>query len=441
MHMGSGRRTVVTRAAAPVLAALVMSLLPAPAAAVGWQGPEELAAKVFIGAAVTVTARDGSSTAVWSQEDALGAERVFLRRITRDGRMLRPLKVSPPDLSPSFYDVAVDDDGDAVVVWQVDAPYPVQEQIVARRVSRSGALGPVVRVSNEAETSTRPNVAVSPSGVATIVFSRGVPTSEDNTVVRRLRLNSTLSRATYLPWAYGLLKPVSSRSGHVAFVMSPTVDRRGFVARVDPDGDIHLRRLTADLPGADGAASVDLDRRGNARLVVSRADGSRAWVRVWRVGGRLEPARRVTPTGSAADWVHVRTDLDGDTTVLWGAYRDDVSALSLRARSWRGDRLGPVVRLGRMDGPVMPSGGELPSWSIDVDDDGDGVLAWEVWSDRIVDTFVRTRVVNRDGSLGRQRDLGRGGAPSVAVAPAGRARLTLWSDVRDETQLLLWTRG
>lgn len=441
MRMGSGRRTVTTRAAAPVLAALVMSLLPAPAVAVAWRGPEELAAKVFIGAAVTVTARNGSSTAVWSQDDANGAQRVFLRRITRDGRMLRPLKVSPPDLSPSFYDVAVDDDGDAVVVWQVDAPYPVQEQVVARRVSRTGELGPVVRVSNEAETSTRPSVAVTPSGVATVLFARGVPTSEDNTVVRRLRLDSTLSRPTYLPWAYSLLKPVSSRSGHVAFVMSPTVDGRGFVARVDPDGDVHVRRVAGDLPGGEGDASVDLDRRGNAYVVVSRADGSRAWARVWRVGGRLEPARRVTPKGNAVEWVHVRTDLSGDTTVLWSAYRDDVSALSLRARSWRGDRLGPVVRLGRMDGAVVPVGGELPSWSIDVDDDGDGVLAWEVWSDRLVDSFVRTRVVNRDGSFGRQRDLGRGGAPSVAVAPAGRARLTLWSDVRDETQLLLWTRG
>ena len=428
--------------AAAVIAALGASLLPAaPAAAVGWQGPEELAAKVFIGAAVTVTARDGSSTAVWSQEDALGAERVFLRRISPTGRMRKPSIVSPADQAPVFYDVAVDDDGDAVVVWQVDAPYPVQEQIVARRVSRSGELGPIVRVSNEAETSTRPNVAVSPSGVATIVFSRGVPTSQDNTVVRRLRLSNTMSRPTYLPWAYSLLKPASSRSGHVAFVMSPTVDQRGFVARVDPDGDVHVRRVAGDLPGGEGDASVDLDRRGNAYVVVSRADGSRAWARVWRVGGRLEPARRITPKGNTVEWVHVRTDLSGDTTVLWSAYRDDVSALSLRARSWRGERLGPVVSLGRMDGAVVPVGGELPSWSIDVDDDGDGVLAWEVWSDRLVDSFVRTRVVNRDGSFGRQRDLGRGGAPSVAVAPAGTARLTLWSDVRDDTQLLLWTRG
>jgi hypothetical protein len=425
----------------PVLAALVMSLLPAaPATAADWRGPNELAAKVFISPAVIVSARDGSSTAVWSQDDALGRERIFLRRITPAGRLRPPVVVSAPGPYPASFDVAVDDDGDAVVVWQVRAPYPVQWQILARRVSRTGERGPIVRVSDEAENSGRPFVALTPSGVATIVFDRGVPTSEDNTVVRRLRLNSSLSRPTYLPWTYILEKPASSRSGHVAFVMSPTVDRRGFVARVDPDGDVHVRRLTGDLPGNDGDASVDLDRRGNAYVAVSRADGSRAWVRVWRVGGRLERARRITPEGHAADRVQLRTDLTGDATVLWGDYRGDGSGFSLRARSWRGDRLGPVVRLGRMDGPETPSGGELPSWSIDVDDDGDGVLAWEVWSDDLVDTFVRTRVVKRDGSFGQLRDLGEGAAPVVAVAPGGAARLTMWSDVRDETQLLLWTR-
>jgi hypothetical protein len=431
----------MARMALAALGALVMPLLPAgPAKAAEWSGPEELAAKVFILPAVIVTARDGSSTAVWTQEDAQGRERIFLRRITAAGRMRPPVVVSAPDPNPAGYDVAVDDDGDAVVVWQVDADYPVQWQVLARRVSRTGELGPIVRVSDEAETSDRPSVAVTPSGVATIVFDRGVPTSDDNTVVRRLRLDSSLGKPTYLPWVYVLEKPVSSRSGHVAFVMSPTKDRRAFVARVDPDGDVHVRRLTADLPGNDGVAAVDLDRRGNAYAVVSRADGSRAWVRVWRAGGRLEPARRITPEGQAADWVHLRTDLAGDATVLWGDYRGDGSGFTLRVRTWRGDRLGPVARLGRMNGPEPVSGGELPSWSIDVDDDGDGVLAWEVWSDDLVDTFVRTRVVRRDGSFGRPRDLGTGAAPVVAVAPAGAARLTMWSDVRDDTQLLLWTR-
>jgi hypothetical protein len=146
------------------------------------------------------------------------------------------------------------------------------------------------------------------------------------------------------------------------------------------------------------------------------------------------------PTGQEADWVHLRSDLSGDTMVLWADGRD-TGSYSLRARAWHDGRLGPVSGLGRMDGPELPSGLELPSWSIDLDNDGDGVLAWEVWSNDLVDTFVRTRVIRRDGSFGGPRDLGTGGTPVVAVAPAGTARLTLWCDVPEITQLLLWTRA
>ena len=424
-----------------VLALLMALLLVRPATAADWSGPEELAAQVFILPAVIVTARDGSSTAVWTQDDADGRDRVFLRRITATGRMRPLVPVSDPEQSPAHYNVAVDDDGDAVVVWQAPADYPVQWQVFARRVSRTGGLGPVVRVSDGAETSTTPSVAVTRTGVATIVFDRHLQTPDDyDTVVRRFRLDSSLGMPTYLPWAYVGAQPVSSRSGHVAFVLSPTVDGRAFVARADPDGDVHARRLSADLPGDDGIAAVDLDRQGNAYAVVSRADGSRAWVRVWRSNGRLQPARPVTPRGEEVDWVHVRTDLAGDTTVLWGDYRESRASYSLRARSWSGDRLGPVARLGRMDGAELPCCAELPSWSIDVDDDGDGVLAWEVASPELPDVVIRTRVVRRDGSFGRPRDLGTGEAPVVAVAPGGAARLTAWSDVQDDTQLLLWTR-
>jgi hypothetical protein len=273
-------------------------------------------------------------------------------------------------------------------------------------------------------------VAVTPAGVATIIFDRGVPTAAENTVVRRLGLDSSLGEPTYLPTSYVGSLPVSSRSGHVAFAISSADGALG--VRVDPDGDVHVRRLAADLPGPDGPVAVDLDRRGNVYAVVSRLDRSRAWVRVWRVGGRLERARRVTPKGEEAIVVQLCTDLAGDTTVLWGEYRPNSSGYSLRARSWRGDRLGPVVRLGPLDGPET-QGIVSPRWTIDVDDDGDGVLAWEVWSYVPFDTTVRTRVIRRDGSFSRRsRDFGSSGDPDVAVAPGGVARLTFGS-------VVLWT--
>jgi len=292
---------------------------------------------------------------------------------------------------------------------------------LARRVSRTGELGPLVHPSDPAETSTVPSVALTPSGVATLVFDRGISSGDRTTVVRRLRLNSSLSAPTYLPYAGLGARPVSSRSGHVAFSLSPTDAGRAYLARVNPDGEVHLRRLAADLPGGEGASEVGLDRHGNAYAVVSSTEGDRAWVRVWRVGGRLTAARRLTPKGQEADWVRLRTDLSGDTMVLWADLRASGSSFTLRGRAWHDGRLGPVTNLGRLDGPEPPFGGELPSWSIGLDDDGDGVLAWEVWSDALTDTFVRARVVHRDGTFGPPRDLGgAGGAPMGCGGPGRR---------------------
>jgi len=103
--------------------------------------------------------------------------------------------------------------------------------------------------------------------------------------------------------------------------------------------------------------------------------------------------------------------------------------------------LGLIANLGRLDGAEVGPADELPSWNIDLDGDGDGIVAWQVWSDDLVDTFLRARVVRRDGTLGQPRNMGTGSSPVVAVAPSGNVRLTLWSGVQDVTQLLLWTRA
>ena len=427
-----------------VVAALVLLQVPSTAGAERWRGPRELAAETFIRPAEIDTARDGSTATVWIQPGADGENRLYYRRITPAGRLKPRITLSKPYPRPAVYDVAVDDDGDAVVVWQayVYEPTDVQWQVFARRVSKRGHLGPVVRISDRDETSDVPRVAVAPRGVATVVYTRGVPTAPDNTVVRRLWRDSSRGRPAYLPRGYVGSPPAVSRSGHVAFVVAPTDEGQPeLLVRVDPDGDVRKRELRRGVRGGVSLAEVDVDRHGNAYAVLQRADANRAWVRRWPVGAKpLGKARRVTPRGQQPAWVEVRTDLAGDAVVLWAEHRANQPSFTLRARTWRGERLGRVADLGRMDGPEIHGGIELSSWSLDLDDDGDGVLAWEVYRERIVDTIVRTRAVGRDGRFGRARDLGQGGSPAVAVAPRGQARLSLWSDKQDDTQLLLWTR-
>ena len=141
-------------------------------------------------------------------------EELWARRITARGALRAPVKLSPPDSELSDYDVALDDDGDAVVVWG-DANYPGPRQIFARRLSRTGALGPIVRVSDPAEISWSPEVAISPRGVATIVYEEPRETQDDvsNTIVVRLGRDNDLGPRTILPDDQYLLIPLSADRG------------------------------------------------------------------------------------------------------------------------------------------------------------------------------------------------------------------------------------
>jgi hypothetical protein len=424
------------RTALMTVAVLVLGLAPASAGESGWRPPKVLVADDFVTPAVLATDRDERGIAVYvSNAFGPAGDELRARRITASGALRTPVTLASRGVITS-YDVAVDDDGDAVVVWQEPAEYPVQWQVFARRLSRTGRLGPVVRVSDKAETSDSPQVAVTPGGVATIVYRRGGPTSNPATAVLRLNRRSNVTRRAYLPATGQAGTPVASRSGHVSFGLTATSAGVARAVRVDPDGDIHVRRLTRDLPGSSyGTGGVGVDRRGNVYAVI-RGKNSQVWVRTWRRDGSLGAARKVAPRRKQAFWLLIRTDLEGDSIVLWASYAKSGGWLRVFARSWQG-RLGPVVRLGRMDGPVHVNV-HLPSWSAAVDDDGDGVLAWERHIDG--EDFLRVARVTRAGRFTAVRKRGRGASPDVASTPSGRLLLAYYRDESRYSKLLLRTR-
>jgi hypothetical protein len=274
------------------------------------------------------------------------------------------------------------------------------------------------------------------------VYSIGQPTNDDHTVVRQLNTDNSLSDPDVLPWGYTNGPPAVSRSGYVAFALSPNrpEDPTTFAVRIDPHGHLRRQALGDDLAGHDGMASVTIDRAGNVRALVSRRDQSRAWVREWTVAGRLLPALKVTKIGQAANWVLMVSDLDGDCMVLSADIHPHNADFNLRARSWIGSRLGPVQFLGSMTGPYIVGGGQIeaPTWSVQLDDDGDGLLAWEVRSDNLADTLVRAQVITREGHVTGRRGLGRASWPDVALSPGGLARVTTYNDARDVPQVLVW---
>ena len=420
------------------LLAIVMlgaGLASAPAfAGSGWSPPQILSSGDFPADTELASDRRGRITAVQSirvdQQDQL-----IVRRMTAAGTLQDDVvTVTGLERVIPAYDVALDDDGDAVVVWQIYTGDEIQWQVFARRISRTGELGPVVRVSDPAETSSLNGVAVAPDGMATIVYQRGIAERESATVVVRLRPNSGLGQRTYLPFSDHPPHPVVSRSGYVAFALSGTPDLTARAVRVAPEGQIRMRRLTPDLAGDDGTADVGVDRHGNVYAVVARHDWNRAWVRTWRRDGSLGRARRISPPGEQAPYVLIRTDLDGDSVVLWSRYHEDHS-LRVSGRWWSG-RLGPLHRLGEMDGPTSVTL-EFPSWSASIDDDGDAVLAWEIVNLDAGGERLRVTRVTRSGRFTDVRDLGRGGNTSTTTTPEGHHYLTYFRNDPFDDKVLL----
>jgi hypothetical protein len=423
--------------AAAVLAVVtvVTSLASAPVfAGSGWGPPQILSSGDNPADTKLASDRRGRITAVQSirvdQQDQLIA-----RHMTSSGALQDDAQnVTGLERVIPAYDLALDDDGDAVVVWQIYTGDQIQWQVFARRISRTGELGPVVRISNPVETSSLNGVAVAPDGMATIVYQRGITEGESATVVVRLRRNSSLGGRTYLPFSDHPPRPVASRSGHVAFALSGTPDLTARAVRVAPDGQIRMRQLTSDLAGDDGTADVDVDRHGNVYAVVARHDWDRAWVRTWRRDGSLGTARRISPPAEQAPYVLIRTDLEGDSVVLWSRYHEDHS-LRVSGRWWSGE-LGPLHRLGKMDGATSVTL-ELPSWSASIDDDGDAVLAWEIVNLDAGGERLHVTRVTRSGRFTDVRDLGRGLNASTMTTPGGRDYLTYFRNDNFDDKVLL----
>lgn len=293
------RWQVPVRAFVLVCALVAPILVAGPATARGWGEPAVLSEDYGLRPAVADTARDGTTTTVYVAQDAEHRSVLYLRRVSADDQLSDRVEVSGPLGSTGMFDVAVDDQGTAIVMWE---QYYGERTIQARRVGSDGALGPVVEVSDTTEEGMLPAVAVSPGGTATLVYRAG------DVVVRQLTVDGVLTDPIRLPFDT-MSEPRSSRSGHVAFGMESYATGESAAARIDEAGLLRVRAIARDLPGEDGPVSVDLDRDGNVRAVITNFSRKRGWVRVWRLGGRLTEARRVVPRRHSAEQVLLRSDL------------------------------------------------------------------------------------------------------------------------------------
>ena len=393
------------------------SLVVTPASAATWTAIQDVSAPGWSGQDSSTVAvdREGDALLVWAGCDETKPYCYFqaqARLAPAGGGPLGPIAtLSPVGTSSSWPQVAADDDGDAAVVWQQDGV------VVGRRISASGSVG-VLQAFSGPHAST-PFVAVEPTGRALVVWTQYANEAY-----------STKARYFNTDGALGPELTLGASSGDQAAV---AVDRAGGAVVAWPDAEyrqVLARRLTpASLsepltiapPAVDvrfGRVLVTLDRDGDAAISYRHVyNNEQPSVRVHQLSrdGVLGHALHATPPDhEVTPYSTLATDLDGDSVLVWSTRTYGVMA-DVYARSIsRTGTLGDITAFGQGDRPTVT-----------LDDDGDGLLAWQAAGPRWAFMGVWASTVTRDGAFGEIEELSTdGGVVRASTSPTGRFVVT-----------------
>lgn len=426
--------------------AVALALVPGAAEA-DWSPPRRVESTDWhVSEVASAMARDGRMVVAWraslAQTDPNAPtppDVVHLRRVSATGR-LGPIRTmsSPESGDPSYLHVAVDADGDALVTWHSRDTSTLKLQVWARRISRGGVRGPLVRVSPAGEEGAFPRAALAPKGGGVIMFQRN---NNDMTWrMVRFSVGGRLGRAIQLgnPIPYGPRVTATPAGDFVTAARGHDEVLRAYRLRRD-DTVVRRKVQAGGMPTGVGS-----DRHGTVYLTYQRktqASGGKSavFVRRWFSGGRMSTARRLTPRSHIVLVSSSATGWRGDTFVTWSRQlHPDKGYVDGYGRMLRRDgSLGAVRRLGPM-GPIPPQTHPyfylvtpLPA----IDDAGNGVVAWASepdWGHHI----AWGRRVLRDGSVGPKVLLRDNAGPvGTLVKPNGRARVLLRGYAR------LWLRS
>ncbi len=372
--------------------------------------------------------RQGDAFMVWRREPAWTTPfdgRVQGRSLSRSGE-LGPLKLLSPDThSARSPVVAVDDDGDAVVMW--DGRNEDTARIFARRVSRSGSVGPLRTLSSAGPTAYFGAVAVDSDGDALVTWNEYHP--EDLTT-------RPMARRFFRDGRLGPIIPLADDQPRAADLPVAAIDRQGDALIVWADSEQVLSRvLSADGSlGPERVLSPPLalsDRQWKPIPVVDRAGrGVVVWQRWNQDDGMYELwARFVTAAGEPADVLRLSRagqevinhaaagDLEGDATVCWHARADSDPIICRR-----------ISRTGTVGDPTRAASGG--PFAVVADDDGDGALVYFAASAADpYDADLFSKRIFRSGSFGKRTKISRlnGGGDLVADASAYGRVVVLWN--------------
>jgi hypothetical protein len=381
--------TAVRRRALCALGAGAMAIVLTQPASAAWTAP------VFVSPAprdaaeadVAVDA-DGDAVFAWERSDGVNV-RIQARSRSAAG-VLGPVQtLSLAGRDATEPDVAVDAEGDALIVWERSDGTNIRVQ--GRSRSAAGLLGPVQTLSLAGRDATRSRVVIAPDGDAFVVWQR--PTAADQRVQGRARS------------AAGVLSAVQDLSPAGGVSHSPDV-------AIEFDGDVVATWIRVTFSGTP--AQVAQTRARSAAGVLSAVQT------VSGGGVASRPAIEVDPTS-------------GDAIFAWeDAFSGDVHVQG-RARSAAGS-MGPIL-------PLSPPRVDAFAPEVAVDSDGDAVFAWEATD--ATGTWIQARARAASGTISATQTLSDVGAADVEhdVDVDGDAVFTWERDVGGVARIQARTRS
>lgn len=406
-------------------ALVVIGILVAVNVAAGaWSPARWVTADGWLGTDSPTLALDrrGDGLLVWTGCDLSTPRCYFLvqaRTRSRRGRLGPILNLSELGQAPAWPRVVSDDDGDALVAWQQHDGH-TNWRIAARRVGRSGALGPILTLSPDGAIGNNPEVAIAPGGRGLVVWTEYRPTASAGswyTVARRVSRNGAVGPPLELgpgspEW------PAIAMDRRGLAVVAWTDHARVVARRIGAHAVSAPRVIASGASPIGGFAMVHAAADRDGDFVISFRSGVRArprvWVRRWSRSGSLGRSVAVSPPGHYAGFhSSLATDLEGDSVIVWTRDLHPNRIIVYARRLPRRGALGRIVRLGAGDRP-----------DVALDDDGDGVAVWQPPGEE--PDAVRGRRIVRGGGFGPVRKIGRDGrVPQVAVTPGGRM-IAVW---------------
>jgi DNA-binding beta-propeller fold protein YncE len=333
-----------------------------------------------------------------------GCVRLQTRTRSAEGALSAVQSLSAPGRHANFTHVAVDEDGNAVFVWEsydysTDCGGSACYRIEARARSAAGVLSPVQQLAAGTEVGGgvrrffSPQVAVDPDGNAVFVWER---------ITNR----------------HGL--------GHVIQTRARSVDGTlSAVQNLSPPGH------SAEDP------YVALDSDGNAVFAWARFDRDprpscggdgcpRIQTRTRSAAGALSAVQTLSPSGKPAGEGRVAVDTHGNAAFVWRASDGTLDRVQTRARSKKGT-LSPLRWL---SSPGQPAGDGM----VGLDSHGNAVYSWLRVDGRTdcsdpsgnrACTRVQTRVRSKKGALSTVQTLSSPGRsasnPQLTVDRDGNA--------------------